>query len=300
MPRSLRRGGLRVRPGVETLDGRVLMAGNVQVSVLDGALTLRGDGLANSFAVTPGNAPGSYRIAGAFLAGSATRINGQPQLTVTGITGDVQILGRGGDDRINLNAGSSPGEFRLLEFPAGLTVDGGNGDDILMLNHMVVAGAFRFLGGAGNDTMRLSRSRLDGAATLQGNAGNDQMTILERTTFQAALTIDMGAGNDRVTASVVEESTAIDVTARGPVTVRLGDGNDVALVQRARFDAEARFFGDAGNDSFIASFSEFNGATSVDGGAGRDTLNALRTSRGNRFRSGDLSRISIEVREPNA
>src|SRR5262245_47534482 len=98
MPRNLtdlRRRCLEL----ETLEARVVPAGNVSVRVSGGDLIIRGDNLSNSITITPAANPQQFKITGNVSAGGPTTINnGQTSLIVNGVRDDWDIrLGQGSD-----------------------------------------------------------------------------------------------------------------------------------------------------------------------------------------------------------
>ena len=133
---------------------------------------------------------------------SATRngrveVVGLPGTFDTGLFSRVEILGLGGDDRIDLS--------NLLK-PA--TVDAGDGNDVVLGGSgddslLGGAGHDTLFGGKGHDTLRGGDGNdyLNGGRDTDqvfGDAGNDQIFAVDQNTE----TIDGGDGFDRVKADV--------------------------------------------------------------------------------------------------
>src|SRR5262245_27198229 len=127
-PRTARRLGL------ENLESRQLLAGDVTVSVSGGDLTITGDGAANGVLMFQ-LGDGQYRIAGVRQVGAATRIrlgnSTASYQTVTGVTDDVVINLQGGNDRVTVT--HNPGFSLYSTLPDDLTIYTGSGDDVVRL-----------------------------------------------------------------------------------------------------------------------------------------------------------------------
>ena len=95
--------------GLERLERRVLLAGDVLVSVTGGDLILKGDVEANQIEVTQ-MGQGTFKVTG--LNGTTVSTKTQPpgtDVTVQGVTDDVSIdLGKG-DDQLFLAERQHPG-----------------------------------------------------------------------------------------------------------------------------------------------------------------------------------------------
>jgi Ca2+-binding RTX toxin-like protein len=127
-----------------------------------------------------------------------------------GVADTVNVNGTAGDDRINI--ASNGGSVVVNGLAAQVAISGADGSDALVVN-----------GGLGNDVINAS-------GLVAG---------------QISLTINAGAGDDRITGS------------RGNDVVIGGQGSDVASLG-------------AGDDTFV--WNPGDGSDTVDGGTGSDTL----------------------------
>src|SRR5579871_4564757 len=170
--------------------------------------------------------------------------------TLIGGTGNDQMFGGSGNDRMIWN----PGEGTDL-------MEGGDGDDTAEVN-----------GGNGAETFTIqangSRVRFDRVSpapfsldigttehlVLHANGGDDVITAGNGLAGLIQLTLDGGAGNDRITGG------------DGNDTLIGGDGDDVVIGGRGSDTAQLG----NGNDTFV--WNPGDGSDKVDGGDGFDTL----------------------------
>ena len=97
----------------------------------------------------------------------------------------------GGDDDDEINAGT--GDDTIVSQPAGGTVTGGTGDDIIAIHGQIpqMGGAgFTVSGGTGDDTI-IGNAFAD---TIHGGSGRDYIDVLDG----GADTVDCGSGTDVV------------------------------------------------------------------------------------------------------
>src|SRR5262245_51098757 len=106
------RSNVRARIGFESLEGRLMMAGNVAVNVTGGDLLLTGDNLGNLVEIrqvqlNDSPIPGRFLVRGI----NGTTINGQASQVFQNVTDDFQINLNGGNDRITLGQGTTNASF---------------------------------------------------------------------------------------------------------------------------------------------------------------------------------------------
>lgn len=136
--------------------------------------------------------------------------------------------------------------FDVTGLTALTTVDGANSTSGLTINTTTLSSIANVTTGSGADVLTVGTTAANAVAlTVNSGAGNDNVTA---TVGTAALTVNGGAGNDTLTANVTSTSAAL-------LTVNAGDGNDTVNVNAA-----------------------FSAATAAHGlqialGAGSDTLN---------------------------
>lgn len=107
---------------VESLEQRLLLAGNVKVRADDGILFIQGDRAGNDIEITPGDSNGEIRLSGNRLGGSPTTINGKSSLTVR--SDSIRILLGMGDDVV---------EVRDVQFRDDLLIRNKAGHDQIRL-----------------------------------------------------------------------------------------------------------------------------------------------------------------------
>src|SRR5687767_8356137 len=88
--------------GVEALERRCMLAGNVTVSVVDGDLMVRGDREPNAIVIAQAT-DGTYTVAGAVDDdGLPTTVNGGASGVFTRMDDDLRIRMGRGDDRMEI------------------------------------------------------------------------------------------------------------------------------------------------------------------------------------------------------
>ncbi|HSI58391.1 MAG TPA: hypothetical protein VLA16_12605, partial [Ideonella sp.] len=106
---------------------------------------------------------------------------------------DTRVLGGDGQDSLEVSVVAGPGQ---------VVVDGGAGDDVLMVDCF---DPFPTWSGSGSQTL------------VTGGLGNDQIAIRASNLLGSAIDVDAGDGNDTVAMSYVND---------GGVSIGLGAGND--------------------------------------------------------------------------
>lgn len=122
------------------------------------------------------------------------------------------------------------------------TIDAANSTSALTINSSTLASLANITTGSGNDTLTVATTATNAVAqTVNSGAGNDVITA---TVGSAALTVNSGDGNDVLTVT----------TGNANLTVSTGTGNDLVTLKA------------------IASTSGTTHVASIDLGAGTDTL----------------------------
>src|SRR5262249_32079200 len=128
----------------------------------------------------------------------STKINGKSSKTFNGVTGDVTISMKGGNDNVDIGqelSGSVPTQFTSL--PRNLTIDMGDGGSNFHMYGVTVSSKMSLTGGSGTDLADIFFSHI-GYANVNGGA-ND-------------CTINLGAGNNGINmnSAVVERDLIIN------------------------------------------------------------------------------------------
>lgn len=176
-------------------------AGDVQVSVVDGNLIIRGDNRDNNIIVTEGNITGR----------ATTTINGQRSIfPPEGVTGDIVINMKGGNDfvrvelpgtnfavqhdlEINMGAGNDILELLQVKVPEETRIDTAGGHDNIFIDGVFRAGEFNrpeFAGkfmvdtGNGKDLLEFHNAIFSGAVDVNLGSGTDAACSTEDSEFQ--------------------------------------------------------------------------------------------------------------------
>ena len=135
--------------------------------------------------------------------------------TITGALGDDELRGFEGHDIIT----GGDGHDQIFGGGGGDQIDGGAGSDVI---EDAGAGSDSITGGLGNDTIRVRHTvgALDEVVTINAGDGDDwvEAVLGQVNVGLAALTIDLGTGNDRL---------LLSSTSRQGTDLTLGSGVDV-------------------------------------------------------------------------
>ena len=257
------------RMGFETLENKRLLAGDVLVSVSDGGtLLIRGDMESNGVAITSGDAPGEFVIAGLPSDdGVATSINGTfDRVALSGVSQGINMRMGMGDDGVrlfgarirgNVNIATGDGadhvsvggpvdspESMNTVISGGLNVATGEGDDGVRIGRTGVARGLSVASGEGDDSVSVVDSRLRGVTSIHTDGGDDGVNI--EGTLARFVRMGTGAGADNV---------ALTNSVFSAIGYQGGEGDDSVVLNRVRARG-AWFQGGPGEDSL-----QFDGPT---------------------------------------
>ncbi len=181
-----------VQLGIERLEDRMLLAGNVTTSVIGGNLIIRGDELDNRLTIDQvGLTSHEFRVKGE----SFTYVNGDTApLVVSGITRDVKILLGGAGDKLTLDG---------VDIPRNLIIQTGGGDDTVLVHDSVVGRNTNIRTGLGTDIVNLVNLRAKRGVSVSTSDGNDIVT-LEGSIFHGKARVRTERGNDTI---LIQDST---------------------------------------------------------------------------------------------
>jgi hypothetical protein len=289
----------RFFPNFDSLEGRVVPAGNVTASFSNHLLSITGDNEPNGISLT-NNGDGSFTLD---TTDGNTTFNGSPDpLTVTPTAlFKVTINMRGGDDTLDILGGGvtirGNSSIKLGEGVDTLTVDGvfarngakidgEAGDDLITVTNSGFDNRASILGGAGVDSITLDNvffgedAKVDGGihddviditngrfhgedARVNGGAGVDAITILD-SRFGEDARVDTGTSDDTL---------VIDNTVTGEdFELLTGNGVDLVAITHSRFDENSTFKLGSGDDEIQLGGNFFNKKAAFDSGAGFDTF----------------------------
>ena len=193
------RSGQSKRLGIERLEDRSLMAGNVTAAVQGGFLVITGDAADNGVTVDYIQATNSYQVIGTTPSGgTATTINGLD----TTVPANAQIF---------------------TNVTKGLKINTGAGNDLLVFgaatsSTFVVVGTVEIDTGLGNDTVNIGRN---------GNAAGGAAPIENEVNIGKSLAIKLGGGNDTLTMTNMTVANALVVHAdNNNPSIPAADGQD--------------------------------------------------------------------------
>jgi hypothetical protein len=262
---------------IEGLEPRVLLAGNLKVSVAGGALYVRGDSSDNAVLIRR-IGDNRYQVEGvADRDGHPTSINGVANGTKTfrNVRSDIDIKLYGGDDLLGIGnqetalhelldelsggpefTAESPARTRLRRH---LEVEMGSGDDTVAL--FVDVGRMSEIDlGAGADALAMESSIVGRDLKIYGRANNDNVRI-RNSTIDERLYILLGGHDDNLMIETCDADRAeikaggsadtmeiVDLDVQQNLNVDLGHGDDHLAIggSRAR---KANLRGGAGTET---------------------------------------------------
>jgi hypothetical protein len=281
--------------GMESLESRQMMAGNVTASVSGGNLTVTGDGSANGIIVFQ-LGEGQFRVVGSNQGGAATRIRQGNSLanyqTVNGVTGDITIDMRGSNDRVTFS--NTPAFGQVSNVPRDLTIFTGDGQDNVSLTRLRVGDDVRVDLGGQNDNFQISDSIVgadDGQANhnleVFGQAGEDDILIFNNQNevlVRGDATINTGPTNedDEVTLHQLHVLDDLEVLTFGggddvfvwdcqindDLTVDTGEGRDSAVISQS--SADVIFARMGGDRDYLEIVNSSARSANLNGGTGSD------------------------------
>jgi hypothetical protein len=213
--------------GVEGLELRTMLAGDVSVDVRgNGDLFVKGDRFDNSITIAAGAEAGSYVITGNPTgdAQTATEVNGGTEaVTVTGVTGDLHVDLKNGDDFVTFSGVDVENRLRLHT---------GSGNDTVSFDANSSIGADASIKtGRGDDTFLAEDLSIDGNLKLKLQSGDDILTATGLLVSQIDLADDITAGGNAKVDAGRGENT---ITINGSV-----DSNLLSAVDRSFADLSA-------------------------------------------------------------
>lgn len=220
------------RLGVESLENRDLMAGNVTASIIQGSLQITGDSNSNVITVVQ-SGPGKFTV-----TGTGTTVNGSTTAKTFTVSKDINIDTNAGNDRVTM--GTTTANMRL---PQNTRVRMGSGADLLLVQRVIGKDSNIVMGGnTENDIDKVTAK----SCTFSGNVviglgnGNDEVNIINSSAL-TGLRVDGAGGNDK---------TNVSNGTVGNLTLNCGAGDDTG---------------------FFAGHLKATGLIFADGGPGTDT-----------------------------
>jgi Ca2+-binding RTX toxin-like protein len=179
---------------------------------------------------------------------------GVTNVDVTGDSPNVVAAGTAADDAFTVGGNSVTAFGTAITSTGTITVDGRDGNDTTTVEGTESADSITLAAATPAVAIGPTVRTLTENIRVNGNGGDDVITAGNGLATLASLTLDGGAGNDRI---VGGDGADVLVGGDGTDTVAGGRGNDTALLG-------------AGDDSFT--WDPGDGSDAVEGGAGADTL----------------------------
>lgn len=280
-------------PQLESLDSRLVPAGNITAQLSSGDLALTGDALGNEVRVSQ-NAAGDVVVRGL----NGTTVNGVTQVVYRGVAlNKFEANLEGGNDAltvanlrtadgiyVNLAAGNDRMVMNGAISGNVIDVNKGTGTDSVRGQNTTVIGDVNVIADGqttavfdiasidGNlniatkdfaDTIRATRLTVFGDLYLETGKGDDVIN-LSNTTVGFNLTANTDEGIDRITFNTIR--------AGGDVSVEAGKGNDIVTMTTVSSDSSVKVNTDDGNDRVTATRVSARVDAIFVGGAGTDVL----------------------------
>jgi hypothetical protein len=277
-----RRLAARVAAIVESLDCRVLPAGNIAAVVQNGSLTLQGDAENNTIEVT-------VTADGVIVHGhDGTTINGAADFIAfagaDAIPGDLVIHFAQGED-VALVSGE-------LSIGGNLRCRGGKGNDRIGLDHVTVGGDLVVVDRRGDAGVDIDQSTITGDTRLRTSQGNTTLLIAD-SMLGGALRVKTRDGSDAVHLDSVDIAGDAsfrlgqsdnglfveDSQLEGDLLVRTGMGADFVMFEAGSFAGATNLRERGGNDALVVTGpASFNGAFHAFGARGDDAADIADTA----------------------
>lgn len=307
--------------GVESLELRRLMAGDVIAALEGSLLTVEGDNLDNQIAITR-TAIGDIVVAGQ----NGTLVNGLPSVRFPRVQlnsldvrmgdgndavvmrslqvgNDVHVELGAGNDRLtapataastiqgNLsvygNEGNDVVQLAALSVREDLFLDGGLGSLNATINASTIDKVMSIIGDAADDVVSVTGSRVGLDTMIETKGGSDRVSLTDLSAFLISINTDSNGaiGLDQVVLNRVSTVEDLGVfTGAGNDTVRLTDVTSGKSIITSLDD---------GNDRLIATRVQAAQDVVFEGGAGFDTLENYGISAGikREFKEFELTRV---------
>ncbi len=226
--------------GIEPLEQRRMMAGDVTASLSGADLVVNGDNSGNEVVIRATEQAGQFVVEGL----NGTTINGQQSATISGVTDDLRINLRNGDNVLLLTAEGPDGEQSFLQVADDLQIRTGSGQDVVVFDNVRVGDRADLRTGDGADTIVTYQSQFVGDFRVNTGNGSDILG-LDTTEVFGRLRATLGSGDDVF--------VLFDCNVGERTDVNMGSGDDFFGVHGSNFADELRLNGGNGDDDMIHS-----------------------------------------------
>ncbi len=179
----------------------------------------------------------------------------------------------GGNLKVQDGTGSSRIELWNSDVAGTSLINLGNGTHAVESLFNRFEGPYRFTTGANGDAaVEIEKTTFNGPVNMRTGNRVDSFLFGEEVVFNGRTTlIDLRGGNDDLT---MRERPVLNTRA----DLRMGSGNDRALLLGATSDDRFSFRGDAGDDDLILTANTFASTVTLNGGANNDRLSGEANS----------------------
>lgn len=213
--------------------------GLVTAEISRGTLVLRGDDAANGVILRATNGYGPVFDIEGF---DGTLINGQAELLGVYIDRDIKIDLGDGDNALMITGVGDDITWPVFLPPRKLSVVTGDGDDVVVLDHVEAQDKLSIHTGAGADTVTFVRCLLSGRSTSIVTGDGDDSVILESSDMHGKMLANLGADEDHL--------IALTSGFLGKANVILGSGDDIVGLSDTQFVRRSKINGGKGDDSY--------------------------------------------------
>ena len=228
---------------VETLERKLLLAGNVSVDITNaGDLLIRGDAESNEIRIVATESSRAFRVIGV-----DTTVENQESFVAEGVTGGMRILMRGGDDVVVIRPADRPIEPSFIE------------EEIVPFQ---LSDRLFIQTGAGEDVVDIS-----GFDDFFPDLGPTESSLPPNTMQLDDIDIKTKYGDDQVYIN--------NVLVNGNIDVRTKTGSDfvdLSALSMGEGECEIIIRACSGSDEICMYDIGGEGVIMVGGGGGRDTM----------------------------
>lgn len=236
--------------GIESLESRTMMAGDVAAALAGGDLVLNGDNNSNEVVIRATDQAGQFVVEGL----NGTTINGQASATISGVNDDFRINLRNGNNALLMTAEGANGVQSSFRISDDVQIRTGNGNDVVVFDNVRVLGNTSLNTGDGDDSAVFFESRLNGE--LRGNMGDgDDFLGLDNVRVDGRIRASLGDGSDNF---IMFSSTVGD-----RVDANMGSGDDLVGLVESTFEDDLRVNGNNGFDRVLRDATNVNGDESL-------------------------------------
>jgi hypothetical protein len=215
--------------------------------------------------VTITGIPPGVAGSGMYLVTTKQGVQPQQTQTVSGVTGDICVNLRGGNDQLTMNNVYVNGSI-IIEMESG--------NDTVTLGDLDVVSSSEDLEvnlGTGNDELNGRRNFIGGDQTLVGGDGDDTFTF-EGIASPFTLGTSAAGNANWVTGEGNDTVTVLYAFIAGAFAIDLGGGTDSLDIFGSAASGNVVFLGGAGSDTLTVDTNFFDAALLVDTGADNDTI----------------------------